>query len=127
MMLCGGSTMVASLPVKALPDAAPGAAALCSGAGAARGAPPPLPPADWLLLPAVPEQAVTRRPVPTEAAPAMRSVRAAPWRARAPMARNERLMYLRRSGQPAGFVMGEMASWRYRCVAWTAPDARMSP
>jgi len=65
-------------------------------------------------------------PVPTEAAPAVRSARIAGWRTRAPKARSERVMHLGRSGAPSGFLRFEMASTRYRYVAWPTANARMT-
>src|SRR6266568_9039572 len=65
----------------------------------------------WAGVPAPlvagPEHAARRRPVPTEAAPAVRSVRSAGWRAGAPMARNERLMHFRRASAANGFACPE--------------------
>src|SRR5258708_8709549 len=49
------------------------------------------------------EHAARRRPVPTDAAAAMRSVRPEPCRARAPMARNDQLMSIGRAHPPNWF------------------------
>src|SRR6266700_3116111 len=121
MMLCVDSASLARpavFPVAALPGPAaanPGVpAALIARWGAALPA----------LLSVAPEHAASRRPAPTVADPAMRSVRAAGWRARAPMARKERLMHFRRAGAANGFARHEMNARRYRCGAYGA-DARM--
>src|SRR6266700_1504065 len=122
MMLCVDSASVASPAVFPVADPRPAAeyagAPACGAWTARPGAAVPA------LLSAAPEHAASRRPVPTVADPAMRSVRAAGWRARAPMARNERLMHFRRAGAANGFARHEMNARRYRCGAYGA-DARM--
>src|SRR6185437_1018096 len=99
-MLLSGTTRFASLPVRMrVPDAplAPYSGAACWAALAGAATPPVLraaPPPEPLELEA--EHAVTARPAPTRAAPAMMRVRNDPWRARAPEARNVRVMHLGR-------------------------------
>src|SRR5690348_6482749 len=99
MMLLSGTTSFANLAVALVPEKVPAPvepSALWARAGigaAARAAPPLLLGAE---VPPEAEHAVLARPAPTRAAPAMRSVRNEPWRARAPGARKVRVMHFGR-------------------------------
>jgi adenosine/AMP deaminase-like protein len=111
-----------------------------AGAPAAAGTRAPLPLsgaarcAEWLLAAfmAGREQADRSKPEPASAAQARIKIRSGFRRARAPMARNELLMHIGRSGGANGFVLRQqIASSRCgraetRCRHWRCEDGRVS-
>src|SRR5690348_17144946 len=130
MMLCADTMSRPRLP--GAPDAPATDLAACLAGAPAWGTRAPPPAAPLLVPPSPPdeeEQAVSRRPVPTEAAPAMRRARIASWRARAPMARNVLLMHLGRSARAVRFrdSRNGTAPLPMRCLSGSrCQDVRMS-